>query len=422
MAYAFLGRVYGDEAETVRAAENTTKAYQLRDRTSDAEKFFIAATYDQQVTGNLERARQTFELWEQTYPREVKAPGLLSGAIYPTFGEYERAASAAKRAIAIDPYHPFPYCNLAYANFCLNRWNEAEEALRLASSRNLEVPELLLARYDLAFMQRDQARMDRTKTVAQGRAGAEDWISDHEVCVLAYAGRVRRARSTLRNAVASAREAGKGESAALYEAGSSVWEALFGNEQPAREGAAAALKLSKSRDVQYGAAIALALAGDAGQSQSLAADLGKRFPEDTYVQHSYLPVLQGVLALQHGQPLRAIEVLAADARFDFGTVGSSFNGNFGNLYPVYFRGQAYLSAGRGAEAAAEFQKVLDRPGPVVSDPIGALAHLQIGRAFALAGDRAKTKVAYRDFLGIWKDADPDIPVLKQAQAEYARLQ
>ena len=218
-----------------------------------------------------------------------------------------------------------------------------------------------------------------------------------------------------------AQRQGKRESAALYEAGAAVWEALFGNPPEATKGAMAALELSRARDVEYGAAVALALSGDVSRSRALSNDLKRRFPEDTSVRYSYLPTLGALLALNHGESSKAIDLLQAAVRCELGTPGSSFNGNFGTLYPVYVRGEAYLATHRGTEAAVEFRKILDHRGVVISDPIGALAHLQLGRALALSGDKIKAKSAYDDFLTLWKDADPDIPILKQARGEYAKL-
>ncbi len=419
-AHAFLGRIYGDLGESVLSAESTRKAYQLRDRASDAEKFFIAATYDLQVTGNLERAEQTFELWGRTYPRETGPPGLLSGAIYPVFGKYEKAIEQAKKAIALDPDFPFAYVNLAYNHLYLDQVGQAEEALQRASDRKLQIPELLLARYDAAFLKGDQAEMERVAGLAQGKSSAEDLITDHEACVQAYSGRLQQAEAMAEKAADLAQHAAKRESAALYQTGAAVFEAFFGNAPEARRGAIAVLALSKARDVEYGAALALGLSGDASRSQTLAEDLERRFPEDTSVRFSYLPTLRAVFALKGGDPAKAIELLKIASPYEMGTPGSSFNGNFGSLYPIYVRGETYLAAHQGAEATTEFQKIIDHRGVLVSDPIGALAHLQLGRAFALSGDKAKASAAYRDFLTLWKEADSDIPILKQAKAEYAK--
>jgi tetratricopeptide (TPR) repeat protein len=222
-------------------------------------------------------------------------------------------------------------------------------------------------------------------------------------------------------AVDLALQVGQRERAALYETPTALWEGFFGNWLDARQSARAGLELSKELYVEYGAAFALALAGDSGRSQTLANDLEKRFGEDTGTRFSYLPALRARLALNHGAPAKSIELLQMAVPYELGVPRSSIHGNFGALYPVYVRGEAYLALHQGAEAAAEFQKILDRRGIVVSDPIGALARLQLGRALAIAGDRTRAKAAYQDFLTLWKDADPDIPILKQAKSEYARL-
>jgi eukaryotic-like serine/threonine-protein kinase len=259
---------------------------------------------------------------------------------------------------------------------------------------------------------------------AQARAGTElaSWISNREAFALAYSGRLREANSMSQRAVAEAQQVGQLERAALWEAGAAVESALVGNASEARTMAAAALALSHDRDVNYGAAFALALSGDARRSQAIAHDLESRFPEDTTVRSSYLPVLRANLALTQGDPVKAIDLLRAAAPFELGMPYSGVSGLFGALYPIYIRGQAYLALHQSAQAAAEFQKILDRRGIIVSDPIGALARLQVARAFALSTDRIKAKTAYQDFLTLWKDADSGIPILQQAKAEYSKLQ
>jgi len=421
MGHAFLGRVYGDIGESALSAESTSRAYQLRDRASDAEKFFITANYDLQVTGNLEKAQQTFELWAQTYPREINAPGPLSGMIYPFFGKYEKAIEEAKRAIALDPDFPFSYVNLATGYQFLKRLPEAEAAFQRASQRKVDLPAFLIQRYDLEFVKGDQAAMERVVAMGKGKSEAEDSISDHEAFVLAYSGHLQQARLKSQRSAALAQQASQPERAALFQTGAALWEAFFGKAPEARRSAMAALALSKARDVEYGAAFALALSGDSSQAQTLANDLGRRFPEDTSVRVSYLPELRALLALNHNEPARAIELLQIAAPYELGVPLSWFYASFGVLYPVYVRGDADLAAHQGAEAAAEFQKILDHRAIVAIDPIGALAHLQLGRALAMSGDKTKAKTAYEDFLTLWKDADRDIPILKQAQAEYARI-
>ena len=421
MAYANLGNLYGEMGESDLSAESNSKAYDLRDRASDREKFFITASYEIRVTGNLEKAQQTCEAWAQTYPREVHAHGFLGGMIYPVSGKYEKAVEEAKRSIEIDPDIAIPYGDLAYSYEYLDRLGEAENTLQRAFERKLETPDFLVQRYDIAFLRADKAGMERAVALAQGKPGVEDGISDHEAFVLAYSGHLQQARRMSQRAADLAQQAAQRERAALYQTGPALWEAFFGDAPAAKRSAVAALALSNDREVQYGAAFALALSGDSSRSQTLANNLERRFPEDTSVRLSYLPALRALLALNHSEPAKAIELLQIAAPSELGAPRSSFHGFFGTLYPVYVRGEAYLAAHQGAEAAAEFQKILDHRGIVVSDPIGALGHLQLGRAFALSGDKTRAKTAYQDFLTLWKDADPDIPILIAAKSEYSKL-
>jgi tetratricopeptide (TPR) repeat protein len=340
--------------------------------------------------------------------------------IYPFFGKHEKAIEEAKKAISIDPDFPFPWVDLATSYQFLDRLEEAETTFQRASERKLLVPELLGQRYDLAFLRGDTAEMERQVTLARG-TGAEASMSDQQAIVLAYSGHLQEARRALGRALDAARQPAEHDKADLLEIGSTLWDAFFGNATAARQGAKEALKLSKDRDVEYGAALALALSGDSSAAQTLVNDLGKRFPEDTSVRTSYMPVLRAFLALNHGEPASAIEVLRVALPYEVGVPLSWFNGSFGALYPVYVRGEAFLKAHQGAEAAAEFRKILDHRGIVGPDPIGALAHLQLGRALVLSGDKTKAKTAYQDFLTLWKDADPDIPIFQQAKAEYAKL-
>jgi eukaryotic-like serine/threonine-protein kinase len=420
MAHAFLGRVYGDIWEPVLSAESTSKAYELRNRASDRERFFIVLSYDLQVRGNLEKAQETGELWAQTYPRDRVPHGFLSW-ISQEVGKYEKSIEESQKAIELDPDFTPGYVNLAWAYLFLDHPEEAKNTLQRASERKLEIPELLVLRYYMCFLQDDQAGMKRAAALSQGKPGAEDWVSDEEASVEAYSGRLRNARRMSRRAVDLARQADQQERAAMYEAGQAVREAFFSDVTEARRSAVAALDLSKGRDVEYGVAVALILSGDSSRSKTLANDLEKRFPEDTLVRFTYLPVLRALFALHYNEPSSAIEVLQIAVPYDLAIPGS-WSGFFGNLYPAYARGEACLAAHRGAEAAAEFQKILNHRGIVFSDPVGALAHLQLGRAYALSGDRTRAKAGYEDFLTLWKDADPDIPILRDAKAEYAKLQ
>jgi eukaryotic-like serine/threonine-protein kinase len=261
--------------------------------------------------------------------------------------------------------------------------------------------------------------MEREAAGLMGKPGYDDVMLETESDTAAYAGQFAKARELTRRASESAQRADEKETAAAYVAEAGCREALVGNMSLAKQQAQAAMALSTGKDVETVSAIALGLAGDAPQATRLAADLAKRFPEDTIVQSNYLPTIHGVAALQGGSASKAIEALAPTAPFELGTPNQTIS--FA-LYPVYLRGEAFLSAHQGSTAVAEFQKILDHPGVVANEPIGALAHLGLGRAYTLSGEKAKAQTAYQDFLALWKDADPDIPILKEAKAEYAKLQ
>lgn len=419
MAYALLGHIYGDAAQPVLAAESVRKAYDLREHATDPERFFIVFSYQTQVTGNLEEAERTGESWVQTYPRVLQAPTLLSAA-YQNLGKYERSAELAKRAVDINPDFPFGASNLGWAYLFLERYGDAESTVRQAAEHKLGAPDLFILPYVLAFYKGDQAEMQRAATAAKESTEAADWMTNIEGSVAAYSGHLRQARTKTLQAVNLAQQAHQEERAAIFEAGAAVREALLGNAQEARVNAQRAVELSKSRDVEYGAAFALAVSGDDAGSQTIARDLETRFPEDTLVRFTYLPVLRALSALNHGRPSDAIEQLQVAAPYDLAIPGTWF-GFFGNLYPVYVRGQAYLKENRNAEAAGEFQKILDHPGIVCSDPVGLMARVQLARAYVASGDRTKARSSYEAFLALWKDADEDVPVLRQAQAEHAKL-
>jgi tetratricopeptide (TPR) repeat protein len=423
-AYASLGRMYGDIGETVLSAENLRKAYQLRNHASDQEKFFISVNYDLQVTGNLEKARQTCDLWAKAYPRAWLPHALLSGAVYTSLGEYDQSIEHGKMAIAIDPDFSIGYANLALSYMALERLDEAENTLQRALDRKLESPDLFILRYAIAFVKRDQRAMERVAAEAEEKLGVDDWMANSAAFVSAYSGHLEEARQMSRRAAELARKAGHRDTEALYQADEAVREALFGNVSTAKQRAGSALELSKSRDVEYGAVLALAVSGESSRSQALIQDLARRFPEDTRVQFNYAPTLRALVVLNHNQPTNAVELLQTAIPYELGMTsegGSEYFLGAGNLYPAYVRGLAYLASHRGVEAVGEFQKILDHRGIVISDPIGALARLQLGRAYVMAGDRTKAKIAYEDFLNFWKDADPEIPILRQAKTEYTAL-
>jgi tetratricopeptide (TPR) repeat protein len=435
MAYAYLGLAYSNNGESMLSAESTTKAWQLRDRVSDRERFFIDFTYDRHVTGNLEKAYQTLELWLQTYPRgeepasalgPVNPQGLLGGLSTHGTGRFERAIEASQKEIAADPGFAIAYVALASSYFLTGRFPEAESTLQRASERKLEQPLFLVLRYNIAVLKGDQEQMERAVGLARGKRQLEHWMAHEEALALARSGRLQAARRSSSRAVDLALQEGQGEgareAAASYQAARAVWEAVCGNAAEGKRNAMAALELSKGRDVQYAAGLALALSGGSSRSETLAGDLEKRFPEDTFVKFTYGPVLRALAALRRGKPVDSVEQLQIALPFELAVNGLNFNHFYlGGLHSSCVRGQALMAAHRYAEAAAEFQKILDHRGIVGLDPIGAQAHLQLGRAFALSGDKAKAKTAYNAFLALWKDADPGIPILKSAKAEYDKL-
>ncbi len=409
MAYAALGAVYSNLGERSLASENLRRAFELREHVSGREKMTIEASYYGMVTVDLEKAQRASEVWAQTYPRDSYPPNSL-GVICAELGQYEKSLAEHREAIRLDPDSGLDYNNLVLSYVHLNRLEEARATAEEAKAKKLDVSSSL---YNLDFLQNDTAAMKQLIAFNAGKPGVEDLFLEVEAYTAAYSGQLGKARECDRRATASAERADEKETAASYEANAAVREALFGNASEARQRAASALGLSMGRDVQYGVALAHALIGDSARAQALADDLDKRFPEDTIVQFNYLPALRGQIALDRNGVPKAIEFLQAATPYELGV--------YAGLYPAYVRGEAYLAANRGSEAAAEFQKILDHRGIVVNDPIGALAHLQIGRAYAMQGDTVKARVAYQDFLALWKDADPDIPVLIAAKSEFAKL-
>jgi eukaryotic-like serine/threonine-protein kinase len=419
MAYAFLGRIYADMWEPDLAAESTRKAYELRGRASDLEWFFITLNYHLEVTGNLEEAQRVGELWQRTYPRDP-AGFVGSSGVYQAIGNFPKSVEVCKRSIEIDPTFPPGPVNLAWTYLALENYAEAERTVQQAVGRKLVVPDLLILPYFLAFYRGDRAGMGRAAAQARNSPGGADWITNIEAFVLAYEGHLQQARTMTRRAMDLAAQAHQPERAAMFEAGAAVREALLGNASDAKQRAHAALELSKNRDVEYGAAFALAAAGDSVKSGVLVNDLSKRFPEDTCVRFTYLPVVRATMALNGGNSSEAIELLKGAESYDVAFTCSWF-GSFGSLYSPYVRGEAYLASHRYAEAAGEFQKVLGHPGIVFTDPVRVTARIRLGRTLALLGHKAKAKAVYQDFLRLWKDADSDIRILNEGKAEYAKL-
>jgi serine/threonine protein kinase/tetratricopeptide (TPR) repeat protein len=421
LAHAHIGFRYSGMGESALARPSLLKAYQLRHRASDAERFYIETLYDRDFTGNLERERRTLETWAESYPRDASPHTLIAGLALSSTGQYELAIAETEKALELNPDQTPAYANRAHNQLRLNRLDEALLTVRRAAERKLESAPLLLIPYFVAFLKGTDDDLARSAAEARKSPAEEDNISHLEALALARSGQLRDARRRSSIAVEIAQRAGRRERAGLFEAGRAVWEAFYGNPAAARQSAGKALEFGRGRDVDYAAAFALALSGDVAQSRALGEGLAREFPEATFVQYMYRPTLQALFALNARDPAAALQALQIASRYDLALGGVGFIGRFGGLYPIYVRGLAYLEAGQPGEAVAEFQRILDHRGIVLVDPMDALARLQLARALALSGDTAKAKSAYSDLLTLWKNADPDIPVLEAARAEYARL-
>jgi len=431
MGYRAVGNDYSGLGETERAAEYYAKAFDLREHASEWEKLVITADYYRNVTGELDKAAQTYQEWMRSYPRDGAPYGYL-GLVLAAQGQYEKGAEIIKENIRRAPNDPASYSNLAGYSLALQRFDEARRIIQEAQTRKLDEYPMHSAQYALAFLGADSAAMMAQLQWFAGQPEVENCglalASDTE----AYAGHMGRARELNKLAVDSAVRADSKEGGAIYLGSGALQQAAYGNVTEARQFAAAALKLvPTSQGVEVEAALAFAMAGDTARAESLAQDLGKRFPLDTQIQSHWLPAIQGQLALDKKNPAAALTALqAASPPLEFGAI--AFINNVSCLYPTYVRAEAYLAAGQGNAAAAEFQKILDHSGIVWNCWTGALAHLGVARANALQSRtsqgadadaaRVRALAAYKDFLTLWKDADPDIPILKEAEAEYAKVQ
>ena len=418
-AWLALGLAYGNLGEPGVSNEYFTKAYGLRDRVSDRERFRIEADYYFFVTGDAEKAHQTYDQWAQAYPRDPIAYVDLS-IIYCGLAQWDKAIAASLEAVRLNPNNAIAIGNLVDDYGLANRLDEAKSAYEDGMSRKLENSDMHRGRYGVAFLEGDTAEMARQVVMETSKPDSEDVLLSEASDTEGYYGRLGKAREFSRKAVAAAQRDNRKEAAALWQVNGALREAEFGNHDQARQNATAAMALAPIHDIQILAALALARAGDAARAEALAADLSKRFPEDTYLHHYWLPSIRASNAITRKSLDDAIRLLEDATKYELGQSLPQVEVG-GLLYPVYLRGEVYLAAGRGSDAAREFQKVVDNRSVVQNCPLGALAHLGLGRAYALQGDAAKARVAYQDFFALWKDADPDVPVLVAAKAEYAKL-
>jgi DNA-binding winged helix-turn-helix (wHTH) protein/tetratricopeptide (TPR) repeat protein len=412
MAYASLGMAYGHLSEKQSLA-NFRMAYDLRDRVSERERFYIEAHYHEAVTGDWLRARQVYELWAQTYPRDDIAHFNLSN-VYLQLAQFDKAHEQANASLRLLPGDCLSSANVLGALLGANRLDEAAAFGNELHGKNLACVHAHYYLYQLAFLRHDAAGM--AEQVALGADKYGTGLLPLEALTAAYYGQMKRARELFRRSINSAEQSKQVEFAALLAVRAAEEEALLGDPSTARQEVAAALALSSSRTVEGLASFTLAVAGNDRRAQSLADDLAKRFPLNTQVQSNLVPVARAQIALHRNEPDKAVQALREAALYEFGDMEHANTG-----FPAYLRGQAYLAAQQGAEAVAEFQKVLAHSSVIFNEPIGALAQLGLARAYALQGDPGKAKIAYVNFLTLWKDADPDLPLLLQAKAESAKL-
>jgi Flp pilus assembly protein TadD len=418
VAYSLLGVVYTNLGETGLAAENLKKAFVLRRRASERERLYIEATYYSAALANLTKAIPVYEQWKQSYPRDSGAPNDL-GDTFWRLGQYDRALTEEREAVRRDPAAGQRYENLAFAYLYVDQLDKALAVAAEAKAKGIETGHLHCLFYQLSFLQNDSKGMAEAAGWAAGRPEFADMLLQYQADTAAYSGSLQKARELSDRATAVAVHSEQKETAAGYAAGAALREALMGHPVEARPRAAAALAFANGREAQFGAAMALALAGDAAEAQKLTDDLAARFPEDTQVQFKYVPTLNAQLALSLGDSAKAIKILETAVPYELSIPGQA--GFAPALYPVYVRGQACLAGKNASGAAAEFRKILGHRGIVFNQLIGPLAQLGLARCYALESDSIKAHAAYEAFFALWKNADPDLPLLSAAKAEYAKL-
>jgi eukaryotic-like serine/threonine-protein kinase len=417
-AYGALGISYSNLREPGLANDNLQKAYNLRDKVSEREKFRISASYYLLVTGELEKAIQTYELWSQSYPRNSEPFGNL-GVDYTYLGQYEKGIAASLEDLRLNPGSAAAYTNLVGLYSAVNQPGNAKTRYEEAIGHKVDNPFLHGNRYGSAFLENDLAEMQRQIAAAAGKPG-EDVLLSFASDTEGFYGRLANARRLSQRAIDSAHGNDSKETAAAWRMNAALREAEFGNIARARQEITAALAEAPSRDVSVLAALALARIGDIDRADRMAHDLAERFPLNTAINRYWLPAIDASIEIKRGRPTKALEYLQSSTQYELGSPLPQFEVG-GSLYPAYIRGQVYLLLKQGKEAATEFQKFLDHRGVALNSPLGALARLQLARAHALWLDSAQSRAAYQDFFGLWKDADPDVPILMVAKSEYAKL-
>lgn len=421
-AWSMLAIIYSNLGETAMARGSAIKAYQFRQHTSGPERFSIEYSYHRNVTGNLEKAWEVATLWRSTYPRDAEAFGLSGGYAANGTGRFKEALEASNRAMELDPDLHRAYGNRAEILVRMSRLDEAELAFSQAAAHGISMGFERGSWYQLGFVKNSPSVMEAA--LADSRTNVETDIMMTHVQALATArdGRIEEANRLSRRAVDLAKASGWAERAAVIVAAPAVWSAFYGDHESARLSAESALKVFEGRDAIYAAGFALGLAGKGSLAEVLAHKLNEAYPEDTQVQATYIPTLRALAALARNNPQSAVELLEPNRRYEFAIPPLAFNHFYGNMYPIYVRGLAYMAMSRGKEAVGEFRRLLDHPGLYAGDPVESAARFQLARAWMLAGNKAEAQKANRELLGIWRAASPTLPLLKEAKAVQTRFQ
>ena len=418
-AYAALAVCYRNLGESGLARENFAKAFELRGHVSEREKLLIAARYYNHVTGELQKAIDAYQLWVQAYPRDATARSNL-GSLYGASGQYEKSIAETEEAIRLDPDSGTNYSNLILAQAALDRLDDARNTFSQEMARKIDDPIARVNWFGVAFVRGDVQEMDRQMEWSAGKPEAEDNFLAAKSDAEAFHGHAQKAREFSRKAVESALRNDEKETAAQWQMDAAIREAEFGNPQIARRETKAARALTKSHDTQILAALTLARIGEVTEAEKLADDLEKRYPLDTLVTNYWIPVIRASVVIARNSPANVIDLLQPAAPYELASP-VTWSGMGGPMYPAYLRGAAYLQLHQGKEAAVEYKKIIDHPGFMLACPLRALAQLAMARAFVMQGDQANARSYYEQFLTLWKDADPDIPLLISAKGEYAKL-
>jgi serine/threonine protein kinase/tetratricopeptide (TPR) repeat protein len=413
-AYSNLGTVYENLQQHGLAAENFTKAYELRERVSERERFHILGHYYASVTGELEKAIPTYEQWEREYPSDA-TPHTNVGNIFLYLGQNENSLAEHKEALRVESNGVLIYENLALSYASLNRFDEATATVNQAFSRHLDDAGLHMTIQQIAFLSGDTKTTQQQFDWGMGKPGVEDIFMAIQADVEAAGGHIRKAREFSRRATESAAQSGSKETAAFWQSLGALHETDIDDPKEAAKQADAALALARNRDTLILAALSFARAGKADRARTIADQLDHESPLDTLVQSYWLPTIRAAIHVSRHDGYGAMQALQPALPYELGSPQP-----IATLYPVYLRGQALLLSHQGAAAAVEFEKILAHR-PLATFAVGNLANLELGRAYAMSGETTKAARAYEDFFSLWKDADPNTPILREAKAEFATL-